>query len=76
MGPVTVDGEEWNLVMPPLIYHPTLSDENLAAVLTYVRREWGHTADPVSPETVALQRDLLKDRNVPWTIVELDGKSD
>ena len=74
MGPVTVDGVEWNLVMPPLKHHPILTDDNLAAVLTYIRREWGHTADPVSPETVSLLRDLGKDRNLPWTIKELEGK--
>ena len=74
MGPVKVDGLEWNLVMPPLKHHPVLTDDNLAAVLTYIRREWGHTSDPVSPETVSLLRDLGKDRNLPWTIKELEGK--
>ena len=32
-------------LMPPL--GGTLTDEQIAAVLTYIRREWGHTASPV-----------------------------
>ena len=74
IGPVTVDGVEWNLIMPPLRHHPVLTDENLAAVLTYVRREWGHSADPVSTETVSVIRDTTQARNLPWTIKELEGQ--
>jgi hypothetical protein len=29
-----------------------LNDEQIAGALTYVRREWGHTADPVDPKAV------------------------
>ena len=32
-------------LMPPV--GGALDDEQIASVLTYVRREWGHTADPV-----------------------------
>ena len=31
--------------MPPL--GSALTDEQIAAVLTYIRREWGQTASPV-----------------------------
>jgi mono/diheme cytochrome c family protein len=45
--------------MPPLA--SALSDEQIAAVLTYIRREWGHTAP----------RGLTKTRRRPWTDQEL-----
>src|SRR5207244_1969728 len=38
-GPVTVGGRAFNLEMPGL---GKLKDDEIAAVLTYVRREWDH----------------------------------
>ena len=49
----------------------TLTDEQIAAVLTYVRREWGQTASPVDPATVAQTRAATADRTRPWTNAEL-----
>ena len=37
-------------LMPPL--GGALNDEQIASVLTYIRREWGHTASPVAPDDV------------------------
>ena len=37
-------------LMPPL--GGALNDEQIASVLTYIRREWGHTAPPVAPDDV------------------------
>src|SRR5690606_3735363 len=45
-GPLTMGGLTWDGEMPA----HELGDEDLAGVLTYLRREWGHGADPVSPE--------------------------
>jgi len=39
--------------MPPLA---SLPDDQLAAILTYVRQAWGNAAPPVSPETVRARR--------------------
>src|SRR5262249_42677442 len=48
---VLVGGKEGAIgLMPPL--GPALSDEQIAAALTYVRRAWGHTASPVDPLNV------------------------
>ena len=55
-------------LMPP----PALSDEQIAAVLTYLRREWGHTASPVAPADVKEVRGMTAKRKVPWTEAELD----
>ena len=56
-------------LMPPL--GMTLSDEEIAAVLTYVRREWGQTGSPVDAPTVKNVRALTADRRRPWTNGEL-----
>jgi putative membrane-bound dehydrogenase-like protein len=56
-------------LMPPLA--GALSDEQVASVLTYIRREWGHTAPPVGPEDVLEIRGLTKTRTKPWTDAEL-----
>ena len=69
-GPIVIDGEEWNLFMPGLV--DVLNDEQLAAVMTYVRREWGHAASPVDPEFVADIRKKYADRVDMWTVEELD----
>lgn len=56
-------------LMPPL--GGTLSDEQIAAVLTYVRREWGHAASPVEPAEVREVRGMTASRRRPWTEAEL-----
>ena len=67
---ILLSGKEGQVgLMPPLGY--TLTDEQIAAVLTYVRREWGQTASPVDPATVAQTRAATADRTRPWTNAEL-----
>jgi mono/diheme cytochrome c family protein len=56
-------------LMPPV--GQTLSDEQIADVLTYVRREWGQTGTPVDPSTVAAVRASTTGRTRPWTNAEL-----
>jgi mono/diheme cytochrome c family protein len=56
-------------LMPPL--GGALNDEQIASVLTYVRREWGNTGSPVSAEDVREIRGLTKTRTRPWTDAEL-----
>jgi mono/diheme cytochrome c family protein len=72
-GPITVKGEAFDNVMTPL--RDTLTDRQIAAVLTYVRthKEWGHNASPVAPEEVADIRKKTKGRPQvgSWTAVEL-----
>ena len=52
-GPVTVNGVEYNGVMPSLGHLP---DEDLAAALTYVFNAWGNDGAAVSIEEVAALR--------------------
>ena len=58
-------------LMPPL--GPAMSDADIAATLTYIRRAWGHTATPVDPLNVMEQRGLSKARTKPWTDQELQA---
>lgn len=67
-GPVTVHGKVYEMEMPPL---GVLDDEQLAAVLTYVRQEWGHTASAVSVDSVKKIREATSKREEPWTEAEL-----
>lgn len=54
-GPITVDGKEYNFPAPmtPLAFQ---TDEQIAAVLTYIRGNFGNTAPPVLPEQVKMLR--------------------
>jgi mono/diheme cytochrome c family protein len=68
-GPITVKGTPFNSVMPPL--GPLLRDEQLAAVLTYVRSEWGNNAPAVSPDKVKEIRAAGAGHAGPWAPEEL-----
>jgi mono/diheme cytochrome c family protein len=68
-GPIDVNGKTWSLEMPPL--GPALNDEQVAAVTTYIRREWEHTASPVSVDEVKKIREEYKTRAKSWTAEEL-----
>lgn len=52
-GPMTVNGVEYNSVMTP---HDFLSDDQIAAVLTYIRQSFGNQASAVTPAEVAAVR--------------------
>ena len=67
---ILLAGKEGTIgLMPPL--GGALNDEQIASVLTYVRREWGNTGAPVSVEDVREVRGLTKTRTRPWTDAEL-----
>jgi len=55
-GPITVNGVEYNGVMPSLGH---LRDEDLAAAITYVFGSWGNDLAAVSAEEVAALRAEL-----------------
>lgn len=68
---IVLGGKEGTIgLMPPL---SALDDEQIASVLTYVRREWGNTAPAVTPEAVQEIRGLTSTRKRPWTNEELTG---
>jgi mono/diheme cytochrome c family protein len=67
---ILLAGKEGTIgLMPPL--GGALNDEQIASVLTYVRREWGNTGSPVAADEVTEIRGLTKTRTRPWTDAEL-----
>jgi nitrite reductase (NO-forming) len=53
-GPIMVNGQRYDGIMPPQV---TLSDEQIAHVLTFIRNSWGNKGDGVSTEEVRAVRE-------------------
>ena len=68
-GPVDVLGKTYNLEMPP--QGAVLPDDQLAAILTYVRSAWGNQAGPVTADSVKAIRASVEERKTPWTTEEI-----
>jgi mono/diheme cytochrome c family protein len=72
-GPINVKGALYNNNMPawgdgaPV----PLKDEQIAAILTYIRSEWGNTADAIQVADVAAKRKEITARTSPWSEKEL-----
>jgi mono/diheme cytochrome c family protein/glucose/arabinose dehydrogenase len=67
-GPIKVGNRTWDLSMPPM---GMLSDEDVASVLTYIRREWDHNGSPVDAKFVAGVRKQSAGHPNSWTADEL-----
>jgi len=69
---ILMNGKEGTTgLMPPV--GGALNDQQIASVLTYVRREWGQSADPVEATTVMTVRSASEGRTRPWTDDELNA---
>jgi mono/diheme cytochrome c family protein len=66
---IVLQGKEGAMLMPPI--GASLTDDQLASVLTYVRRSWGNTASAIAPEAVHDIRAETRGRTKPWTEEEL-----
>ncbi len=67
---IVLHGKEGEVgLMPPI--GGSLTDDQIAGVLTYIRREWGGSGSPVSPAAVAAVRAASAGRTRPWTRDEL-----
>jgi len=71
IGAFTVDGKPFNNVMPP--QEAVLRDEDISAVMTFVRSNFGNTSGPVTPDVVTAARKKFADRKTSWTQPELDA---
>ena len=67
-GPIKVKGVAYSYDMPAAGF---LTDEQIAGVLTYIRREWDHAAPPVPVDLVQKIRADTKARTDAWTEPEL-----
>jgi mono/diheme cytochrome c family protein len=68
-GPITVSGQSFNSVMPA--FRDQLSDDEIAAVLSFVRKSFGNQAGPVDASLVKSEREALKDKKDAWTAATL-----
>ncbi len=73
-GKMTVNGKTYDPsrgVPPMTAFRSILNDQELAAVLTFVRNSWGNQAKPVTAKTVAKVRKQTIDRSTFWKPEEL-----
>ena len=68
-GEVVVDGVTYNGMMPP--WGGFLDDEQVAAVTTYIRSNFGNDAEAITTEEVAKVRAAVGERSDAWTMEEL-----
>ena len=68
-GPLEVKGQQWNLAMAGM--GAPYSDDDLAAVLSYIRNSWGNKASVVTGEQVKKVRAEISNRSQPYTPDEL-----
>lgn len=67
---ILLNGKEGTIgLMPPI--GAAFNDEQVAAVLTFIRRAWGQAGTPVDAATVRAVRAATADRTRPWTDREL-----
>jgi len=62
-GELEVKGNVYKGAMPAF---GTLADEEIAAVLTYIRSDWGNKAAPVTAATVKTQREATESQKGPY----------
>jgi mono/diheme cytochrome c family protein len=68
-GGRTAAGRPYAAQMPKAVVS---SDEELAAIMTYVRSAFGNGAEPVDPALVSRVREAHRDRTAPWSAEELE----
>jgi mono/diheme cytochrome c family protein/glucose/arabinose dehydrogenase len=67
---ILLNGKEGPIgLMPPI--GSAINDEQIASVLTYIRREWGQEGSPVDPGIVKSVRAVTAERTRPWKDDEL-----
>jgi len=66
---IVLHGKEGEMLMPPI--GGSMTDEQVASVLTYVRRSWGNAATAIAPADVQEVRGATAGRKKAWTEAEL-----
>jgi mono/diheme cytochrome c family protein len=64
-GPIQVAGKDWNMAMAAM--GAALSDDSLAAVLTYIRGSWGNKACAVTGDDIKKIRAQIGSGAMPCT---------
>ena len=68
-GPIKVVGKDWNMNMAAM--GAGLSNEDLAAVLTYMRGSWGNKAGEVTGDDIKKVRGQMGNAPQPYTVEKL-----
>jgi len=68
-GPITVKGVPYNSMMPAVT---TLSEKEIADVVTFVSNSWGNTGPTVTEDEVKAIKKKYADRKTPWTAAEYE----
>ena len=68
-GPIQVKGKRYQLEMPALRH--VYGDEDMAAILTYIRGAWGNSALAITVDSVGKVRSETAQRGDSWTAEEL-----
>ena len=71
MGPFELNGKKYDGLVPMTPFGGLLGDQEVAAVLTYVRNSFGNKAAAVQPAEVARVREATKDRKLFYQTTEL-----
>lgn len=69
-GPIQVKGATYNGAMPPW---KQLKDDQIAAILTYIRSEWGNNESLITAEQVAKIREESAAQTEPYTQAQLQA---
>lgn len=68
-GPIEVKGRRYQLEMPALRH--VYGDEDMAAILSYIRGAWGNSASAITVDSVGKVRSETARRGDSWTVEEL-----
>jgi mono/diheme cytochrome c family protein len=71
LGPIDVNGTKYGGQVPMTPFGGMLKDEEVAAVLTYVRNAFGNKATAISPDQVKAIRNETKDKEGFYSPKEL-----
>jgi mono/diheme cytochrome c family protein/glucose/arabinose dehydrogenase len=77
-GPIKVNGHTYQAPeisgdMPGIGYDKDMPNEDIAQLLSYIRKSWRNNADNVTTEEVAKTRQKLSGRQKAFTEAELEG---
>ncbi len=71
IGPMEIQGKGYNGQVPMTPFAGLLNDEEIAAVLTYVRNSFGNDSSVIDPEVVKKVREETKEMNSFYTVESL-----
>ncbi|WP_336517389.1 PVC-type heme-binding CxxCH protein [Pollutibacter soli] len=75
-GPIEVSGKTYPGQVPMTPFEGLMNDEEVAAVLTYVRNSFGNKGSVISPEKVRTVREKVLSKKGFYTVEELEKETE